>query len=204
MKFMKFNKVMPMPMTPNVEMSMTMSTWMDIAEKLLDKASSNNMHVHGQVGRCVGIASIPVACCPCFTWSAICRLLACPFQTMQHGPQHMCLSNGCSDGSDYVIRNYVYDIYETIQLPEMPDDEDAKATLRLPGNPDRMWNILHRIHLQVIAAMLWRIPNDVHRMYLACDGFVRPVFHRYVTPSEVSDCINAMKREMMDLKAKVC
>jgi hypothetical protein len=43
-----------------------------------------------------------MACSPCYIWSIIMRVLACPVQCICNGPPYMCSNNYCTNTTDNI------------------------------------------------------------------------------------------------------
>lgn len=67
-------------------------------------------------------ASTPLACLPCIVWSAIWRLIACPFVCMTYGGEYACGDNGCTSVSDACVFGCV----TVIDEKDVPNPDEAR------------------------------------------------------------------------------
>lgn len=55
--------------------------------------------------QCLMYPAIPILCLPCFTWSFLWRVFACPCMVFQHGCGFVCSNNGCTACTDRAIES---------------------------------------------------------------------------------------------------
>lgn len=84
-----------------------------------------------------GKIATPVCCLPCFLWSLICRILACPCQCCIHGAAMACSNNGCTNMTDqcFAASWTAYD--EIYKLPKMPDGISKEFLLEIDNTIEK-------------------------------------------------------------------
>ena len=99
-------------------------------------------HVQNAVSRFVGYACLPLCCAPCVAWSALWRLVACPFQCMCNGSAFLCSDNGCTACSDSCISAYASSLGQRRTIPHIDDLDLAGAS---PEDRDELAAALHNL-----------------------------------------------------------
>lgn len=109
-----------------------------------------------------------ITCMPCYIWSIIMRMIACPVQCMCNGPAFMCSNNHCTTITDSCIGKYIKEIDKKIQFSEininkLNSKELAKVLLLAEYLIDifsvRQFNITHYILCDVIIKPLTSTPH---------------------------------------------
>ena len=98
----------------------------------------------------------PLACSPCFIWSATWRLIACPFQCIFNGVAFTGSGNGCTELTDICISKYVNGLNAPITLAT----SDIKT-----ATPDQKYRMIICLNeLNLVFSQANQI-NNIMQMY---------------------------------------
>lgn len=100
------------------------SDWARDAKALIAEfqKTENVRYKHPSWKRVGGKCMTPMVCMPCFLWSFIMRIVACPFMCACKGPGFMCSDNGCTMLTDKCFGASWTAYDEVYKLPKMPGD----------------------------------------------------------------------------------
>lgn len=113
-------------------MSVAAEQWVSRAMVLIAEFDKKQDKIYKHAGwKRVGIkVATPVGCLPCFLWSFICRLLACPCMCACKGPGFMCSDNGCTTLTDNCFAAS-WTTYDDIVLMEKMPVDVPKESLKI-------------------------------------------------------------------------
>lgn len=116
---------------PEWEMFKMSSAWSTQAKLIILEFDGNTKYKHPGWKRVGGKCVTPVGCMPCFLWSFVMRVLACPIMCACKGPGFMCSDNGCTMMTDkcFAASWTAYD--EVSKLPKIPDDVTKEELLQI-------------------------------------------------------------------------
>ena len=104
-----------------------------------------------------------ITCLPCYIWSTIWRILACPFQCMVNGTYFICSNNHCTNHTDKCIYDNIGEVNKRITFTNIEisklSNEDKQKLLEFIEYLKNIFNVISftRIH------------------YILCDIIIKPL-----------------------------
>lgn len=173
--------------TRNQVSPISMLSWISAAEGVLDEGDRIGEHPpysYRAPGRYCGALCTGVCCFPCVTWSALWRLVACPFQCILNGPGAMCSNNPLTSLSDRLVEAQCHQVYSRRKFP-------ALAFKSLSSEErDRFLRVVDRVDALIKAA----IKDGTMRLaYELCDAYVEPLCTVSVTPVHAAVVLDRLR-----------
>lgn len=131
------------------------------------------------------ILGIPIGCAPCFVWSTIWRIVACPGMCLCKGPGFACSDNGCTQLSDRCIANMVNETQSVFKVDKMPNPVTKED-----------FDALDVFFVDFKALVLRERGLYTHHQYKICEA----IFDNTITsctPYMVMDYIESLQRKFV-------
>lgn len=127
---------------------MAAAEWVAQAMALIARFDKNQdkIYKHAWWKRVGAKCATPIGCMPCFLWSFICRVLACPCMCACKGAGFMCSDNGCTTLTDncFAASWTAYD--ESFTMTKVPEGVTKEELMRIAESIEK-YDYLHRCQL---------------------------------------------------------
>lgn len=113
---------------------LSVNEWIDSAKSMIVHVQTRgdlpNKHNAAYRWSCY-VLGIPIMCSPCFVWSTLWRIIACPGMCICKGAMFACSNNKCTDPSDMCIASTVKELRSSDAMGRIPEAHSEKEKLAL-------------------------------------------------------------------------
>ena len=121
-------------------------------------------------------------CIPCYIWSALLRIAACPFQYACNGIGFICSNNHCTNLSDKCISNYINEIDGQICFKHLDKNKLSIQEIQ------KLWILIEYLK------NIFKVTSYNKMHYTLCDVIIIPLTSTpYIIPHMAIQALNALQ-----------